>query len=100
MSERQSTSGRPAEHMVDGPAAGQQVAEALARTWSDSPGWLGRLSAVNHKTVARRFVITTFVFFLLGGLLALAMRLQLARPGNRLVGPELYNQLFTIHARR
>jgi cytochrome c oxidase subunit 1 len=97
MSERQSTSGRPAEHLVDGPAAGQQVAEALARTWSDSPGWLGRLSAVNHKTVARRFVITTFVFFLLGGLLALAMRLQLARPGNRLVGPELYNQLFTIH---
>lgn len=97
MSERQSSPGRPAAHLVDGPAAGQQVAEALARTWSDSPGWLGRLSAVNHKTVARRFVITTFVFFLLGGLLALAMRLQLARPGNRLVGPELYNQLFTIH---
>ncbi|CAH2895510.1 MAG: Cytochrome c oxidase polypeptide I (EC [uncultured Paraburkholderia sp.] len=97
MSERQSSPGRPAAHLVDGPAAGQQVAEALARTWSDSPGWLGRLSAVNHKTVARRFVITTFVFFLLGGLLALAMRLQLARPGNRLFGPELYNQLFTIH---
>jgi cytochrome c oxidase subunit 1 len=97
MSERQSPPGRPAAHLVDGPAAGRQVAEALARTWSDSPGWLGRLSAVNHKTVARRFVITTFVFFLLGGLLALAMRLQLARPGNRLVGPELYNQLFTIH---
>ncbi|WP_027777699.1 cytochrome c oxidase subunit I [Paraburkholderia caledonica] len=97
MSERQTSPGRPAAHLVDGPAAGQQVAEALARTWSDSPGWLGRLSAVNHKTVARRFVITTFVFFLLGGLLALAMRLQLARPGNRLVGPELYNQLFTIH---
>ncbi|MGY6118102.1 cytochrome c oxidase subunit I [Paraburkholderia strydomiana] len=97
MSERQSSPARPAAHLVDGPAAGQQVAEALARTWSDSPGWLGRLSAVNHKTVARRFVITTFVFFLLGGLLALAMRLQLARPGNRLVGPELYNQLFTIH---
>ncbi|WP_087753787.1 cytochrome c oxidase subunit I [Paraburkholderia caledonica] len=97
MSERQSSPARPAAHLVDGPAAGQQVAEALARTWSDSPGLLGRLSAVNHKTVARRFVITTFVFFLLGGLLALAMRLQLARPGNRLVGPELYNQLFTIH---
>ncbi|WP_027800758.1 cytochrome c oxidase subunit I [Paraburkholderia dilworthii] len=98
MSERHSTSRPPrAPHLVDGPAAGQEIADALARTWSDPAGWLGRLSAVNHKTVARRFVITTFVFFLLGGLLALAMRLQLARPGNRLVGPELYNQLFTIH---
>ena len=97
MSERHSTSARPIEHLVDGPAAGPQIAEALARTWSDPPGWLGRLSAINHKTVARRFVITTFVFFVLAGLLALAMRLQLARPGNRLVGPELYNQLFTIH---
>ncbi|MFP3582272.1 cytochrome c oxidase subunit I [Paraburkholderia sp. SIMBA_055] len=97
MSERHSASARPIEHLVDGPAAEPQIAEALARTWSDPPGWLGRLSAINHKTVARRFVITTFVFFVLAGLLALAMRLQLARPGNRLVGPELYNQLFTIH---
>lgn len=97
MSEPQSAAARPVEHLVDGPAAGADVAQALARTWSDPPGWLGRLSAINHKTVARRFVITTFAFFLLAGLLALAMRLQLARPGNRLVGPELYNQLFTIH---
>ncbi|WP_025600010.1 cytochrome c oxidase subunit I [Burkholderia sp. WSM2230] len=97
MSEPHSASPRRIEHPVDGPAAGAHIAEALARTWSDPPGWPGRLCAVNHKTVARRFVITTFVFFLLAGLLALAMRLQLARPGNRLVGPELYNQLFTIH---
>jgi len=97
MSEPHSAAARPVEHPVDGPAAGAHIAQALARTWSDPPGWLGRLSAINHKTVARRFVITTFVFFLLAGLLALAMRLQLARPGNRLVSPELYNQLFTIH---
>ncbi|WP_027209811.1 cytochrome c oxidase subunit I [Burkholderia sp. WSM2232] len=97
MSEPHSAATRPVEHLVDGPAAGAHIALALARTWSDPPGWLGRLSAINHKTVARRFVITTFVFFLLAGLLALVMRLQLARPGNRLVSPELYNQLFTIH---
>ena len=36
--------------------------------------------AINHKTIARRFIVTAFVFFLLGGLLALAMRMQLARP--------------------
>jgi cytochrome c oxidase subunit 1 len=36
-------------------------------------------------------------FFLLGGLASLLMRLQLARPEQTLVGPDLYNQLFTVH---
>jgi cytochrome c oxidase subunit I+III len=58
------------------------VLQALRATWSDPPGWLGSLRAINHKTIARRFIVATFVFFLLGGVLALAMRLQLARPGS------------------
>ena len=86
-----------APHLRDGPGAGAETIDALRATWSDPPGWAGKLAALNHKTIARRFVITTFVFFLLGGLLALLMRLQLARPGLTLVGPELYNQLFTMH---
>jgi cytochrome c oxidase subunit 1 len=69
----------------------------LERTWSDPPGLLGWLSAVNHKTIARRFMVTTFVFFLLGGLLALAIRLQLALPNGKVLGPDLYNQVFTMH---
>ena len=81
----------------DGPDAPLEVIKALQATWSDPPGWRGKLAALNHKTIARRFVITTLVFFLLGGLLALVMRLQLARPGLALVSPELYNQLFTMH---
>ena len=74
-----------------------QDAATLQRTWSDPPGLVGWFSAINHKTISLRFMITTFVFFLAGGVLALLMRLQLARPDNRLVGPDLYNQLFTMH---
>ncbi len=70
---------------------------ALERTWRDPPGLVGWLSAINHKSIARRFVLTTFGFFLAGGLLALLMRLQLAVPRNTLVGPDLYNQLFSMH---
>jgi cytochrome c oxidase subunit I+III len=72
-------------------------AMALERTWRDPPGVLGWFSAINHKTIARRFVLTTFGFFLAGGLIALLMRLQLAVPRNGLVGPDLYNQLFSMH---
>jgi len=82
---------------VDGPHAEPAVRDALAATWSDPPGFIGMLCAVNHKTIARRFMVTTFVFFLLAGLFALAMRTQLARPDQRVIGPNLYNELFTMH---
>ncbi|GLU33318.1 cytochrome c oxidase subunit I [Trinickia caryophylli] len=88
----------PAEgRLVDGPEASEAVCAALAQTWSDPPGWLGALAAVNHKTIARRFIVTTFVFFALAGLLALAMRLQLARPDARLLAPDTYDAFFTMH---
>jgi len=72
-------------------------ADALEATWRDPPGWRGWICAVNHKTISRRFMIATFVFFLLGGVLALMIRLQLAQPANTVIGPSLYNQLFTMH---
>jgi cytochrome c oxidase subunit 1 len=72
-------------------------ARALEATWRDPPGLRGLFSAVNHKTIGVRFIVTAFGFFVAGGLLAAVMRLQLARPGNQLVGPDLYNQLFTMH---
>jgi cytochrome c oxidase subunit 1 len=74
----------------------EQAAE-LERTWSDPPGLIGWLSAVNHKTISKRFMVTTFAFFVAGGLLAALMRLQLARPDNNLVSADFYNQLFTMH---
>src|SRR6185437_5953593 len=42
-------------------------------------------------------MVTAFIFFLLGGILAAMMRLQLIRPENSLMGPDLYNQVFTVH---
>jgi cytochrome c oxidase subunit I+III len=72
--------------------------QRLERTWRNPfSGLRGFLSETNHVALGKRFVLTSLVFFLLGGLEALVMRLQLARPDNALVGPDLYNQLFTMH---
>jgi len=76
--------------------APEEVRE-LEGAWSDEPGFMGWLTTVDHKHIGRRFIVTCFVFFLLGGLLAAAIRLQLARPENNLMGPDLYNQIFTMH---
>jgi cytochrome c oxidase subunit I+III len=73
------------------------VNPVLEQTWRDPAGLVGTLAAINHKTIARRYLITAFVFFVGAGLMAVVMRLQLAMPENTLVGPDLYNQLFTVH---
>ncbi len=69
----------------------------LHDTWSTPPGIIGWLSAVNHRTVGLRFIITAFVFLLLGGLLALVMRLQLMSPDSAILSADRYNQFFTLH---
>jgi len=69
----------------------------LERTWGDPPGILGWFSTVNHKRIGIRFMVTAFAFFILAGLLAALMRLQLARPENHFLGPDKYNQIFTMH---
>jgi cytochrome c oxidase subunit 1 len=69
----------------------------LNRTWSSEPGLTGWLSDIDHKAIGRRFIITAMGFFAAGGILAALMRLQLARPESGLIGPDLYNQIFTMH---
>ena len=76
---------------------GADAAETLAGTWREGEGALAWLSATGHKTTGRRFVLTAFAFFVAAGLLAVLMRLQLAIPENDLIGPDLYNQLFSVH---
>jgi len=71
--------------------------ERLAQTWGEPGGFWGWFKHVHHTSIGKRYIVTAFVFFLLGGLLALLMRLQLARPGNHLLGPDKYNQVFTMH---
>ncbi len=55
------------------------------------------LTTTNHKRIGLLYIVTTFGFFLLGGLIALLMRTELAHPGLQLMGKSFYNQLFTIH---
>jgi cytochrome c oxidase subunit I+III len=69
----------------------------LERVWSTPDGLWGWLTTVDHKSVAKRYVATAFVFFLLAGLEAAVMRAQLARPENTVLGPDAYNQYFTMH---
>ncbi|PHK94258.1 cytochrome c oxidase subunit I [Pseudoroseomonas rhizosphaerae] len=68
----------------------------LDAIWRTPPG-LGRLGAVNHSIVGARFMMTAFVFFAIGGILAMLIRAQLARPGHVFMPPEQYNQVFTMH---
>ena len=73
------------------------LAERLASLWATPRGILGALSTVDHKIIGRRYIVTAFIFLLLGGVLALAIRIQLARPENRFLGADIYNQVFTVH---
>ncbi len=73
------------------------VQEQLTEIWETPPGVLGRLSSVDHKLIGKRYLVTAFAFLIAGGIEAAMMRMQLARPGQTLVTPEQYNQLFTMH---
>jgi cytochrome c oxidase subunit I+III len=70
--------------------------DALRRIWAIPRGWR-LLTEYNNTVIGGFYVATAFLFFVLAGVLALVMRVQLAVPENALVGPTLYNQLFTMH---
>lgn len=54
-------------------------------------------ASVDHKQIGLMYLMVTLGFFVVGGVEALLMRLQLARPVNTFLSPQLYNQLFTMH---
>jgi cytochrome c oxidase subunit I+III len=81
------------DHDLDRPA----LEAALTRTWKTPSGWWGALATVDHKIIGRRYIFTAFVFLALGGVLSILMRLQLAQPEARVLGPDRYNQIFTMH---
>jgi cytochrome c oxidase subunit I+III len=68
----------------------------LEQVWGGPTG-LAALTAVNHKTIGLRFIVTALIFFVLAGITALVMRVQLAQPGMDVLSPEAYNQFFTSH---
>jgi cytochrome c oxidase subunit 1 len=71
-----------------------------SHTWSrhGATGWRDYFTFnTDHKVIGVQYIVVAFVFFMIGGLLAEIMRLQLMSPDNTLVGPDLYNQLFSVH---
>ncbi|ARQ67780.1 aa3-type cytochrome oxidase subunit I [Streptomyces marincola] len=55
------------------------------------------LTTTDHKKIGTLYLVTSFLFFMVGGALALVMRAELARPGLQLVSNEQFNQAFTLH---
>jgi cytochrome c oxidase subunit 1 len=51
----------------------------------------------DHKVIGIQYIVTSFVFYLVGGVLAEAVRTELATPDPDFMSPELYNQVFTLH---
>src|SRR3954471_21920222 len=74
------------------------VPQIVAREVRPEPrGWVSWVTTTDHKRIGILYLVTTFAFFLIGGVEALMMRLQLGAPENTLLEPQTYNELFTMH---
>lgn len=71
--------------------------ETFMKTWDEPTGFPGQMATVDNFVIGMRFLVTSFSFFLVAGVFALLMRIQLARAENDFLGPEVYNRLFTMH---
>jgi cytochrome c oxidase subunit I len=85
------------EHDLEVPESPLDELATLRRTWQRPAGWLGWLADTDHKAIGKRYIVTAFTFFALAGVLALIMRLQLAHADGHVVGPDVYDQIFTTH---
>lgn len=82
------------------PAIGDDTPELRARLhaiWATAPGWKGWFTTVDHKEIGIRYIVTAFLLLALGGVEALAIRLQLTGPDLRLMTPEQFNIFFSMH---
>jgi cytochrome c oxidase subunit I len=80
---------------VSAPATRPAAAHALPVARRGIGDWL---TTPDHKKIGLMYILSTFIFFLIGGLAALVVRLQLALPEQAPLSGALYNQVFTIHA--
>ena len=71
------------------------------RGWFHRPtattGFWGWITTVDHKKIGILYGVSAFVFFLIGGMEALLIRMQLARPAGKVVTAQAYNEIFTMH---
>jgi cytochrome c oxidase subunit 1 len=57
-------------------------------------GWL---SSTDHKVIGQMYLITSFSLFIIAGIMAIIIRLQLFEPQNNIISYQVYNELFTMH---
>ena len=74
-----------------------QPLPGILRRPTSTEGFWGWFNTVDHKKIGILYGVTAFFFFLVGGIEALLVRLQLFRSNNHLIGADAYNQLFTMH---
>jgi cytochrome c oxidase subunit 1/cytochrome c oxidase subunit I+III len=80
------------EQWIDIPEPGEALPSAATER-----GLLEWISSVDHKQIGIMYLLAALLFFVLGGVLALCMRIQLAVANNHFLSPEVYNQFFTMH---
>ena len=78
-------------------AASASIVIETPTVGSASRGLYGWVATVDHKRIGILYLLTTLVFFVIGGVEALLMRIQLARPNNTFLSPDAFGQMFTMH---
>lgn len=74
------------------------VPEIVAHNANPQPtGWLSWLTTTDHKKIGIMYMAAAWLFFVVGGVEALIIRLQLAQADSTLITPQTYNALFTMH---
>jgi len=83
---------------MSSPATGVGGAHSHDQTYLEAnPGLMNWLVTLDHKRIGLMYLVGIMFFFLIGGLLALAVRWELYTPGPDLMDPEMYNRAFTLH---
>ena len=68
-----------------------------AATETSNTGLWSWLTTVDHKRIGALYLVTSLIFFVIGGLEAFLIRAQLAVPNGQVLSADMYNQLFTMH---
>jgi cytochrome c oxidase subunit 1 len=63
----------------------------------EARGWTSWVTTTDHKRIGIMYLVTATIFFVLGGVEALLIRIQLGAPDNTFLDPQTYNELFTVH---
>src|SRR6266849_947025 len=72
-----------------------QTAEAAGRPWVETlHEWV---TTVDHKRLGIQYILYALVFLIIGGIEATIIRIQLMRPHNDFVSPQVFNRMFTMH---